>query len=215
MTLAFLGATLALALLTIMPGPDVAIVTRVVLAHGKRAAFRTALGISTGLLFWGLLTVIGLAALLAASAEVYLVVKFAGAAYLIWLGIKTIWQSRHHADRHQTGRHHAAHEPAVVKPQRPHRPWLTGFINNLLNPKIAIFYTSLLPQLVPSGAPHALTLFSLVIVHAVLTVSWLTTYGYVINRSARFLQLPRVRRALDKLTGIVLIGFGIRVAIKS
>ena len=205
MTLAFLGATLALALLTIMPGPDVAIVTRVVLAHGKRAAFRTALGIAPGLLFWGLLTVIGLAALLAASAAAYLVVKFAGAAYLIWLGIKTIWHSRHHT----------AHEPAVMKPQRPHRHWLTGFINNLLNPKIAVFYTSLLPQLVPSGAPHASTLFALVILHAVLTVSWLITYGYVINRSARFLQRPRVRRALDKLTGIILIGFGIRVAIKS
>jgi threonine/homoserine/homoserine lactone efflux protein len=139
-----------------------------------------------------------------------LVVKFAGAAYLIWLGLQTIWHSRHHTDRHQT-----AHEPAVIKPPRPHRPWLTGFINNLLNPKIAVFYTSLLPQLVPSGAGHALTLFALVSLHAVLTASWLITYGYVINRSARFLQRPRVRRALDKLTGIILIGFGIRVAIKS
>jgi RhtB (resistance to homoserine/threonine) family protein len=201
MILAFLGAVLALALLAIMPGPDVAIVTRVVLAHGKSAACRTALGISTGLLFWGLLTVIGLSALLAASAEAYLVVKFAGAAYLIWLGIKTIWHSRHHT----------AHEPAVMNQQHAHRPWLTGFINNLLNPKIAVFYTSLLPQLVHSGAPHALTLFALVIVHAVLTVSWLTSYGYAIDRSARFLQRPRVRRALDRLTGAVLIGFGIRV----
>jgi threonine/homoserine/homoserine lactone efflux protein len=88
MTLAFLGAVLALVLLTIMPGPDVAIVTRIVLAHGKPAAFRAALGIARGLLFWGFLTVIGLSALLAASARAYMVVKFAGAAYLIWLGIK-------------------------------------------------------------------------------------------------------------------------------
>jgi threonine/homoserine/homoserine lactone efflux protein len=202
MTFAFLGAVLALALLTIMPGPDVAIVTRVVLAHGKSAAFRIALGIATGLLFWGLLTVVGLSALLAASAEAYMVVKFAGAAYLIWLGIKTIWHSRQHT----------LNDPAVMKRQRAHRPWLTGFINNLLNPKIAVFYTSLLPQLVPSGAPHALTLFALVIVHAVLTVSWLITYGYAIDRSARFLQRRRVRKTLDRFTGVVLIGFGIRVA---
>jgi threonine/homoserine/homoserine lactone efflux protein len=141
MTLAFLGAVLALALLTIMPGPDVAIVTRVVLAHGKAAAFRTALGIATGLLFWGFLTVIGLSALLAASTTAYLVVKFAGAAYLIWLGLKTIWHSRQHT----------VNEPAVMKRQRAHRPWLTGFINNSFNPKIAVFYTSLLPQLVPRG----------------------------------------------------------------
>jgi threonine/homoserine/homoserine lactone efflux protein len=202
MTLAFLGAVLALALLTIMPGPDVAIVTRVVLAHGKTAAFRTALGIATGLLFWGFLTVIGLSALLASSAEAYVVVKLAGAAYLIWLGIKTIWH----------GRQYTVNEPAVMKRERAHRPWLTGFINNLLNPKIAVFYTSLLPQLVPSGARHVLTLFALVIVHAVLTVSWLTTYTYAINRSVRFLHRLRVRRALDRLTGVVLIGFGIRVA---
>ena len=202
MTLAFLAAVLALALLTIMPGPDVAIVTRVILAYGKTAAFRTALGIATGLVFWGFLTVIGLSALLAASAEAYMVVKFAGAGYLIWLGIKTIWHSRQHT----------LNEPAIMKRQRARRPWLTGFINNLLNPKIAVFYTSLLPQLVPGGAPHALTLFALVIVHAVLTLSWLTTYGYAIDRSARFLQRPRVRRALDRLTGVVLISFGIRVA---
>jgi threonine/homoserine/homoserine lactone efflux protein len=202
MTLAFLGAVLALALLTIMPGPDVAIVTRIVLAHGKSAAFRTSVGIATGLLFWGFLTVIGLSALLAASAGAYMVVKFAGAGYLIWLGIKTIWRSRQYTVK----------EPAVMKRQRAHRPWLTGFINNLLNPKIAVFYTSLLPQLVPSRAPHALTLFALVIVHAVLTVSWLTTYSYALNRSVRFLHRPRVRSALDRLTGLVLIGFGIRVA---
>ena len=183
-------------------GPDVAIVTRVVLAHGKTAAFRTALGIAIGLLFWGLLTVIGLSALLAASAEAYMVVKFAGAAYLIWLGIKTIWHSRQHT----------SNESAATKRQRANRPWLTGFINNLLNPKIAVFYTSLLPQLVPSGAPHALTLFALVIVHAVLTLSWLTTYSYAIDRSARFLRRRRVRKTLDRLTGVVLIAFGIRVA---
>ncbi len=159
-------------------------------------------GFATGLLFWGFLTVIGLSALLAASTRAYMVVKFAGAAYLIWLGLKTIWHNRQHT----------VNDPAVMKRQRAHRPWLTGFINNLFNPKIAVFYTSLLPQLVPSGAPHAVTLFALVIAHAVLTVSWLTAYTYAINRSARFLQRPRVRTALDRLTGLVLIGFGIRVA---
>jgi threonine/homoserine/homoserine lactone efflux protein len=140
--------------------------------------------------------------LLAASAGAYVVVKLAGAAYLIWLGIKTIWHSRQYV----------LNEPAVMKRQRAHRPWLTGFINNLLNPKIAVFYTSLLPQLVPSGARHVVTLFALVIVHAVLTVCWLTTYTYALNRSVRFLHRLRVRRALDRLTGVVLIGFGIRVA---
>jgi threonine/homoserine/homoserine lactone efflux protein len=99
-----------------------------------------------------------------------------------------------------------------MKRQQAHRPWLTGFINNLLNPKIAVFYTSLLPQLVPSGAPHALTLFAMVIAHAVLTASWLTTYTYALNRSVRFLQGPGVRKARDRLTGLVLIGFEIRVA---
>jgi threonine/homoserine/homoserine lactone efflux protein len=201
MIVSLLGAVLALALLTLLPGPDVAIVTRIVLTHGRAAACKAACGIAAGLLTWGLLTVAGLSALLAASAEAYMVVKLAGAAYLLWLGIQTIWHSQRHS----------SNDPVFTLP-RARRPWLTGFTNNLLNPKIAVFYTSLLPQLVPSGAPHAITLFGLVIAHAILTVSWLTVYSFAVDRTSGVLRRPRVRKALDRLTGATLIGFGIRVA---
>jgi threonine/homoserine/homoserine lactone efflux protein len=108
-----------------------------------------------------------------------MVVKLAGVGYLIWLGIQTIW----HRQRL------SSNEASVPLPQRARRPWLTGFTNNLLNPKIAVFYTSLLPQLVPSGAPHAITLFGLVIAHAVLTVPGL-----------RFTVSPSI--ALQEFSGV-------------
>lgn len=179
-----------------------AIVTRVALAHGRMSAFQTALGIAAGLLVWGLLTAVGLAALLAASAEAYNVVRWAGAFYLLWLGAQALW----HSFRNKYAQE-ASSIPPVTK-----RPWLAGFVNNLLNPKIAVFYTSLLPQLVPAGAPHTFTLFVLVIVHAVLSVAWLTFYGSAIVRMSHILQRPRIRRMLDRITGVVLVGFGLRIA---
>jgi RhtB (resistance to homoserine/threonine) family protein len=205
MVLSLLTAVLTLALLTVMPGPDVAIVTRMALAHGRAAAFKTALGIAAGLLVWGLLTAAGLAALLATSATAYTVVKWAGAAYLVWLGLQALRHSRR-----------ALPDQNVQTIQQPaKRPWLTGFVNNLLNPKIAVFYTSLLPQLVPANAPQSFTLLALVVVHAILSVAWLTIYAFILDRASVVLKRPAVRRTLDRITGVVLIGFGVRVAVES
>lgn len=162
MAVLFASAVLALALLTVLPGPDMAVVTRVALAHGRAGAVRAGLGIVSGLLVWGLLTVAGLAALLAASATAYTVVRLAGAAYLVWLGVQALRSSC-------TG--------ALIDPAQVHGPgttsataYRTGLLSNLLNRKIAVFYTGLLPNLVPSGAPHTITLVALVLVHAVLSL---------------------------------------------
>ncbi|MFD0267627.1 LysE family translocator [Streptomyces sp. NPDC127106] len=204
-----LTATGVLALLTLVPGPDMAIVTRRAVARGRADGLRTVAGITAGLLLWGVLTVAGLAALLAASAEVYLVVKLAGAAYLCFLGVQSL------------RRPGAAADPASEAPDAPEGTgsrsaaagaWRTGLVSNALNPKIAVFYTGLLPALAPSGLRPAAGMALLVLVHVLLTVTWLGTYVYVLSRARRFFGRPRVRRALDRVTGVVLIGFGIRVA---
>jgi threonine/homoserine/homoserine lactone efflux protein len=197
-----LAAVLVLALLTVVPGPDVAVVTRVALGSGRRAAAWTAAGVAGGCLVWGVLTAVGLAAVLAASAELYTVVKLVGAVYLVFLGIQTWWRSRRGA------------EPATADetPNRDGRPFVTGLVTNLLNPKIAVFYTGLLPQLVPSGAPVGTTLLGLVAVHAVLGVMWLNAYAALLHGARDTLTRPRVRRVMERITGTVLIGFGVRVA---
>ncbi|MEW2137543.1 LysE family translocator [Streptomyces sp. NPDC005409] len=205
---ALLGATGILALLTVVPGPDMAIVTRQAVTRGRGDGLRTVAGIAVGLLIWGALTVAGLAALLAASAEVYLVVKLAGAAYLCWLGIRCL---RGPAPEPGT-------EPAAVPTEDQQEAgggggaWRTGLVANVLNPKIAVFYTGLLPTLAPPGLRPATGMALLVVIHVLLTLVWLGTYVYVLSRARRFFARPRVRRALDRTTGVVLIGFGVRVA---
>jgi threonine/homoserine/homoserine lactone efflux protein len=141
-TASLVAAVAALALLTLLPGPDLAVVTRLALSSGRGQAVRGALGIVTGLLVWGLLTVAGLAALLAASPVAYAVVTWAGAGYLVLLGLRALWQSRS-----------VPASPGEVPVRSAGSGYRTGLVTNLLNPKIAVFYTGLLPGLVPDGAP--------------------------------------------------------------
>ena len=194
-------ATGVLALLTVVPGPDMAVVTKRAIASGRAEALRTAAGITTGLLVWGAFTVVGLAAILAASAEAYFVVKILGAAYLGFLGLQALWQSRRSAPR-------TAGSTATASG----RAYLTGLITNVLNPKIAVFYTGLLPTLAPQGLPTAAGMGLLVLLHATLTLTWLGAYACLVSRARSVFERPRVRRLLDRVTGVVLIGFGVRVA---
>ena len=180
-----------------------AVVTRVALSSGRLAAVRTAAGVAAGCLVWGVLTAAGLAAVLAASAEAYTVVKLVGAAYLVVLGVQALWRSRRGAE---------SAPPAAAAPRRERRPFWTGLLTNVLNPKIAVFYTSLLPQLVPAGAPIGITLLGLVVVHAVLCLVWLSAYAAMLHSARGTLTRPGVRRAMERTTGVVLIGFGVRVA---
>ncbi|MET9734829.1 LysE family translocator [Streptomyces sp. NPDC006458] len=190
-----------LGLLTVVPGPDTAIVTRRVLAAGPGDALRTVGGIATGLLLWGALTVAGLAAVLAASPPAYLAVKLCGAGYLVFLGGQALWQTR---TRHAPG--------DVSPPAAAGHPWRTGLLANALNPKIAVFYTGLLPTLAPPRLPAAWAMTLLVLVHVVLTLVWLGTYVFLLAKAGPLLDRPRTRRALGRVTGAVLIGFGLAVA---
>lgn len=200
MVLELVAAAGVLALLTVVPGPDMAVVTRRALVGGRSDAVRAAAGVVVGLLVWGGLAVLGLTALLAASPTAYTIVKTLGVAYLVWLGVQAFRSHRGPAD-----------EPEV--PLRG-RPFLTGLATNLLNPKIAVFYTALLPTLAPPSLPHAWGLVVLVLIHGLLTLGWLTAYAHVLTRARSVGRSPAVRRRLDRLTGAVLIAFAVRLAME-
>ncbi|MGX5214744.1 LysE family translocator [Streptomyces violaceus] len=195
-----LAAVGVLAVLTMVPGPDMAVVTKRAVACGWRDGLRTVGGITAGLLVWGVLTVVGLAAVLAASATAYTAVKLVGAAYLVALGIQSLLGSRKKRALEQGGTAPAGN------------PWRTGLVSNVFNPKIAVFYTGLLPTLAPTGlSPHA-GMALLVLLHAGLTVLWLSGYVALLSKARTFFERPAVRRAMDRVTGVVLIGFGVKVA---
>jgi threonine/homoserine/homoserine lactone efflux protein len=200
----YVAAVALLALLAIVPGPDVAVVTRYALIGGRRAGSRAAAGVVIGLLVWGAFTVLGLAAILAASSTAYTMVKVAGATYLVYLGLRALWRSRTGSNAGESSRGRAGKHPLR-----------TGLMTNLLNPKIAVFYASVLPSLVPHGALPIIWLPILVLTHVLLSLILLTGYSVVFSRSRSVLDRPRVRRLIDAITGVVLIGFGVRVAIES
>ncbi|MFF8572661.1 LysE family translocator [Streptomyces sp. NPDC015408] len=202
MLIQFLAAVGVLAVLTVVPGPDMAVVTKRAVASGWQDGLRTVGGITAGLLVWGVLAVVGLAAVLAASATAYTVVKLAGAAYLVVLGFQALLQSRR-------GRSQAP--AATLAPPRGN-PWWTGLVSNVFNPKIAVFYTGLLPTLAPTGLSAHSGMALLVLVHAMLTAVWLGGYVMLLSKARSFFEKPAVRRGMDRVTGTVLIGFGLKVA---
>ncbi len=193
-----------LALLTLAPGPDMAVVTRRAIASGRAEGLRTASGTVVGLMVWGVLTVAGIATVLAASARAYLVVKLLGAGYLVFLGVQALWHSRR-----------GVLQPALSGPggtAGTGSSFRIGLFCNLLNPKIAVFYTGLLPTLAPDGPPLALGITLLVLLHVVLVLIWLTSYVCAISQARSVFERPQVRRAVGRITGVVLIGFGVQVA---
>lgn len=198
-----LVATGVLALLTVLPGPDMAVITRAALVGGREAATRAAAGIVTGLLVWGTLAVLGLTALLTASPRAYLVVKVLAVLYLLYLGVQA-FRTRHAA---VTG------ELELTQPSATARaPFLTGLTTDLLNPKIAVFYTAMLPTLAPPSMPGARGLAVLVVIHVALTFAWQVGYAHLLTRARHVVGRPAVRRALDRITGVALIGFAVRLA---
>lgn len=197
-----LGAFLVVAaIVVITPGVDMAVVTRNALMDGRRAALLTALGINLGVLFWVVAAALGLAAIVAGSATAFAAIKFAGAIYLIYLGLMALRSAQR------------AQAPAAPAPARaPGRaPFRQGLLSNLLNPKIAVFFTGLLPQFVGSHGSAA-DLLLLGLLFNTLGVAWLTSYALLAARGRSVLGRPAVKRTLDRATGIVLIGLGARLA---
>jgi len=190
----------AATLLTITPGLDTAIVLRTSAVEGPRRAALAALGVICGCLAWGIAAALGLGVLLAASHLAYTVLRWAGAAYLAWLGIKLILQPRSQLDLAAAG--------------GPRGNWLArGLLNNLLNPKIGVFYVSFLPQFVPAQVAAGPFIFLLAAIHALLGVIWFAALIAATSPIKRWLSRQLVMRWIDRVTGAVFIGFGLRLAL--
>jgi threonine/homoserine/homoserine lactone efflux protein len=202
---AFLGIS---ALLIVMPGPDTALTVRNALLGGRGAGVFTALGVFAGVSTWALATSAGVAALLRASEPAFVALKIAGSGYLVYLGARALLAAvgRGHGHGMPRGAVSGGCGPA------PRVSFRQGLLSNLANPKMAVFFTSLLPQFVPRGGGSFIGLLFLGIMFSALTLAWLAAYAVVIAKAGDLLLRPRVRRILDAVTGAVLVALGLRLA---
>ena len=200
---AVLGFAVVAAALTVTPGLDTALVLRAAVTARRRDAAATAVGIVAGLFVWGAAAAAGVSALLTASQFGYDVLRYAGAAYLVWFGARLLWRAR------RPVRAAEAPGPAGRSAWRAAR---LGLVTNLLNPKVGVFYVALLPQFVPPGADALAVGLLLAAVHAALSLVWFALLIALAGALGRRLRNPRTVRAVDGTTGVVLVGFGVGLA---
>ena len=202
------GPFLLVAIVVIVtPGVDTALVMKNALVHGRRPALATALGINAGIAFWTITATAGLAAIVSRSAVAFDAIKLAGAAYLLYVGVRALLGSRrpHGAE---------ASEPAPAVRLSERSAFRQGLISNLANPKVAVMFTGLLPQFVTPHGPVALKLFALGALFNLMGLVWLTGYAVVAARGRTLLSRPRPRQLMDRLSGIALIGLAARLAVE-
>jgi threonine/homoserine/homoserine lactone efflux protein len=195
---------LVVALLTITPGLDTALVLRSAAVSGQRRAWGSIAGILAGTLVWGILAAVGVAAIVSASEVAFTILRFAGAAYMIWMGARLIVAAV---------RGHTALPDAATKGDTFLAGAMQGFMTNLLNPKVGAFYVALLPQFIPADAPQLTWGIALAAVHALLGLIWLGALALGASRIRPWLQRPRVTRGIDAGVGVVITGFGVKLAL--
>jgi threonine/homoserine/homoserine lactone efflux protein len=194
----FLAFMAVMAVFIVTPGPDTAITIRNALRGGRRAAALTAVGVGAGSSVWALAAAGGVAGLLAVSAVAFTVFKLAGGAYLLGLGLITLL--------------HARRPTASPPPTHGGSPFAQGLINNLLNPKAAALFLTVVPQFVQPGDSWP-RLVAMVLVFDVMVVGWLCLYGLAIVAARAHLG-DRLRRGMEAITGTVLVGLGVRLALE-
>ncbi len=184
-------------LLTLTPGADTALVLRTTVSAGVPSAVRCTLGICTGTLIWAVVSALGVSALVAASSLAYDVLRFGGGMYLLWLGLNAF-------------RSRTASETAA-----PRRAYRDGLVTNLLNPKIGVFYATVLPTFIRPGQSVLGMSLLLAGIHAVMGLLWLSAVASAAGRLAGVLRRDAWRRRLERVTGVVLVAFGVRVLVTS
>ena len=199
MIASLIAYTLAAALLTVTPGADTLLVVRHA-AGSARAGYLAAAGVCAGTIIWGAIVAVGVAALIVANPFLYDLLRYAGAAYLIWLGLTLLFARRK--------------EPTAT-PTRAGNPFASGLLTNLLNPKVGVFYLAFLPQFVPAGVPHAPFILLLAAIHSLLGMIWFAILIAGVGRAASRLRGSKVSTMLARLTGILFVGFGARLLLSS
>lgn len=199
--LAFIGVAVAV---VVIPGPDMALVARNVFRHGRSAGFATSLGICTGILGWGVAAALGIATILATSSVAFTILRLAGAAYLIYLGISTVRSRGDVAPDRPDG--------APTLPAR--QAWLQGLLSALLNPKLGVFFLTLLPQFIGLGEPAALRALQLALVFDLIGLAWLLLYAAMLAAIGDALGRSGPRHFIRWVSGTVLVAFGVRVGLE-
>jgi threonine/homoserine/homoserine lactone efflux protein len=200
---AFLGIS---ALVIVTPGQDTALVIRNTLVGGRRSGIFTALGVSGGQACWTVAASAGIAALLSASEPAFLALRLVGAAYLVFLGMQALVGAlRRSGSSHILG----SGSSGGLGPKVAFRQ---GLISNLGNPKMAVFFTSLLPQFADGGEGSFVAFLLLGLLFCSMTLAWLAAYAAAVARAGDFLRRPKIRRAIEAVTGTVLVALGLRLA---
>ena len=200
--------SVAAALLTITPGLDTALVLRTATVEGGGQAMKAGAGVVSGVLAWGLLASVGLGAVLTVSEIGYRILQYVGAAYLVWLGAQMVRAALRPAAP-DSAAYAALPEPAAT---RSAGWFVRGLMTNLLNPKVGVFYVSLLPQFIPQDAPVVAFSVGLAGIHAAMGLIWFAAITAATRPFARLVRNPAFTRGIDGLTGSVLIAFGVRLA---
>jgi RhtB (resistance to homoserine/threonine) family protein len=206
--LAFAGIA---ALLTITPGADTMMILRSVFTRGQKAGVLTMIGICSGLFFHATLSALGLSLILVRSATAFEAVKFLGACYLIYLGCQSLWRARRGG---RSGLSSFEESSAEAIKKANWRSFFEGMMTNLLNPKVAIFYLAFLPQFI---SPHDWVFGKSVLlasIHFTQGIVWYSILIFFLGRMRALLTQPRVRRVLEAISGAILVGFGLRLAVE-
>ncbi|MGE5257353.1 MAG: LysE family translocator [Hyphomicrobiales bacterium] len=201
--------TFIAAALTLSPGPDTMLVVRNVLRGGRRDGVVTTFGICTGLFFHATLSALGVSIILIHSATAFHIVKLAGACYLVWLGVQSLY-----------GALRPSHDPVdraagvASAGSAVRRCFLEGLLTNVLNPKVAVFYLAFLPQFIGPADPVFAKSLLLAGIHYTEGIVWLVALSSMLHHMRRLILKAATRRWLDGLCGSVLVGLGARLALE-
>jgi threonine/homoserine/homoserine lactone efflux protein len=204
-----LGFLLAAGVIIITPGPDMTLVARNTIADGRAAGLLTAAGALVGVSVHVVAAAAGLSAVLASSAEAFTVVKIAGAAYLVYLGVRTLWATRHGPADDDAALLGAATTPLALTPSSP---LLQGLLSAVLNPKLAVFFLTFLPQFVDPENMPGLSMLAHGAVFVLMGAVWLTAWVLSLDRLSLWLRRSVVRMWIERATGVVLVALGVRLA---
>jgi RhtB (resistance to homoserine/threonine) family protein len=203
-THSFLAFAVFAAVVTITPGADTLLIIRTAAVSGRRAGLAAMAGVVMGCLVWATLSAVGVTAVINASRLAFEVLRAAGVAYLVWLGIAALRGSRRSSGPPESG-------PAPVRHRASFR---SGLTTNLLNPKVGAFYLSVMPAFLPAGVPPLAGALGLGAIHAAEGAIWLSGLVLAVGRARAMLIRPRVARTLERISGVVFIGFGVRLALE-
>lgn len=191
--------------LIILPGPDTAMATKNTLIAGKIGGVKTVFGTCVALLIHTLAAVIGLSALIVKSALLFSIFKYVGAVYLVYIGIKALLAVRNTEDLN-------TNDVPINNDNKHTSCFHQGFLTNLLNPKVAVFFLTFLPQFLNPNHNTFIQLLVMGLTYLILTVIWFAFYIFLIDKISAFMKKPKTQRYIQGITGIVLIGFGIKLA---